>query len=74
MRKQKKPHEERKLEDYMEAAENTLALAKVLAARGEISDQDFLEGMAHATNWWITMVRVAVFAGTQFSVLKSPVR
>jgi len=48
MRKQKKPHEERKLEDYMEAAENTLALAKVLAARGEISDQDFLEGMAHS--------------------------
>ena len=46
MRKQRKPHEERKPEDYMEAADNALELAKVLAGQGGISDQDFLERMA----------------------------
>ena len=42
MRKKRKPHEERKPEDYMEAADNALELAKVLAGQGGISDQDFL--------------------------------
>jgi hypothetical protein len=46
MRNKRKPHEERKPEDYMEAADNALELAKVLAGRGGISDQDFLERMA----------------------------
>jgi hypothetical protein len=46
MRKKRKPHEERKPEDYMEAADNALELAKVLAGRGGISDRDFLERMA----------------------------
>jgi hypothetical protein len=48
MGKKKKPHEERKAEDYMEAADNALELAKVLAGQGEISDQDFLERMARS--------------------------
>src|SRR5437660_7681522 len=38
MRKQKKPHEERKLEDYMEAAENTLALG--MAHSDKLVDHD----------------------------------
>ena len=46
MRKKRKPHEERKPEDYREAADNALELAKVMAGRGGISDQDFLERMA----------------------------
>lgn len=48
MRKKRKPHEERKPEDYMEAAENALELAKALAGEGGISDQDFLERMARS--------------------------
>ena len=48
MRKKRKPHEERKPEDYMEAADNALELAKVLAGQGGISDQDFLERMARS--------------------------
>src|SRR2546430_8127849 len=48
MRKKTKPHEERKPEDYMEAADNALELAKVLAGQGGISDQDFLERMARS--------------------------
>lgn len=48
MRKKRKPHEERKPEDYMEAADNALELAKVLAGEGGISDQDFLERMARS--------------------------
>jgi len=47
MRK-RKPHEERKPEDYMEAADNALELAKALAGQGGISDQDFLERMARS--------------------------
>ena len=43
-----KPHEERKPEDYREAADNSLELAKVLAGQGGISDQDFLERMARS--------------------------
>ena len=48
MRKNRKPHEERKPEDYMEAADNALELAKVLAGQGGISDQDLLERMARS--------------------------
>jgi hypothetical protein len=48
MRKKRKPHDERKSEDYMEAADNALELAKVLAGEGGISDQDFLERMARS--------------------------
>src|SRR5215472_16030119 len=48
MPKKRKPHEERKPEDYMEAADNALELAKVLAGQGGISDQDFLERMARS--------------------------
>src|SRR5262249_27127278 len=48
MRKKRKPHEERKPEDYREAAEDSLELAKVLAGQGGISDQDFLERMARS--------------------------
>ena len=48
MRKKRKPHEKRKPEDYREAAEDSLELAKVLAGQGGISDQDFLERMARS--------------------------
>jgi hypothetical protein len=48
MRKKRKPHEERTPEDYMEAADNSMELAKVLAGQGGISDQDFLERMARS--------------------------
>jgi hypothetical protein len=48
MRKKRKPHEDRKPEDYREAAEDSLELAKVLAGRGGISDQDFLQRMARS--------------------------
>jgi len=48
MSKKRKPHEERKPEDYMEAADNSLELAKVLAGQGVISDQNFLERMARS--------------------------
>jgi hypothetical protein len=48
MRKRRKPHEGRKPEDYMEAADHALELAKVLAGQGGISDQDFLKRMARS--------------------------
>jgi hypothetical protein len=48
MRKKPKLHAERKPEDYREAADNALELAKALAGQGGISDQDFLEGMARS--------------------------
>ncbi|HBI43794.1 MAG TPA: hypothetical protein DDY78_13225 [Planctomycetales bacterium] len=48
MRKKRKPLEERKPEDYKEAADDPLELAKVLAGQGGISDQDFLERMARS--------------------------
>jgi hypothetical protein len=48
MAKRPKPHEERKPEDYMEAADNALELAKALAGQGGISAQDFLERMARS--------------------------
>src|SRR6266480_2925663 len=48
MPKKRKPHVDRKPEDYMASAEDSLELAKVLAGRGGISDQDFLERMARS--------------------------
>jgi hypothetical protein len=48
MPKKRKPHQERRPEDYREAADNALELAKVLAGQGGISDQDFLERMARS--------------------------
>src|SRR5215471_17830459 len=48
MPREKKPHEEPKPEDYREAAENSMELAKVLAGQGGVSDQDFLERMARS--------------------------
>ena len=42
MAKKRKPHEERKPEDYMEAADNALELAKAHAklCRGGVSPED----------------------------------
>src|SRR5215471_18852042 len=48
MRQKRKPPEDRKPEDYREAAEDSLELAKVLAGQGGISDQDFLDRMARS--------------------------
>jgi hypothetical protein len=48
MRKDGKPPAERKPEDYREAANDSLELAKVLAGQGGISDRDFLERMARS--------------------------
>ena len=48
MTKKRKPHEERTSEDYRRAADDSLELAKVLAGQGAISDEDFLERMAHS--------------------------
>ena len=48
MPKKRKPHEQPKPEDYLEAADDALELAKVLAGQGGISDQDFLERMARS--------------------------
>jgi len=50
MGKKRKPHEERKPEDYKEAADDSLELAKVLAGQGGITDQDFLERMARSAD------------------------
>lgn len=48
MSKKRKPNEERTADDYQEAAENSMELAKVLAGQGGVSDQDFLERMARS--------------------------
>ncbi len=48
MAEKRKPPEGRKAEDYREAADNSLELAKVLAGQGSLSDQDFLERMARS--------------------------
>jgi hypothetical protein len=50
MREQRKAHEHREPEDYLEAADNALELAKALAGQGAISDQDFLGRMARSDN------------------------
>jgi hypothetical protein len=46
--KKMKPHEERKPDDYMEAADDSLEPTKALAGRGAISDRDFLERTARS--------------------------
>jgi hypothetical protein len=46
MPKKRKPLHERTADDFREAAENALELAKVLVGEGRISDQDFLERTA----------------------------
>lgn len=43
-----KPRKDRKAEDYAEAADNSMELARTLAGQGRISDQDFLERMARS--------------------------
>ncbi len=43
-----KPHGERTAEDYLNAADDSLELAKALAGQAGISDQDFLKRMAHS--------------------------
>jgi hypothetical protein len=48
MRKKRKPLEERTPEDYMNAADEAMEMAKVLAGQGGISDQDFLERMSRS--------------------------
>src|SRR5262249_58704539 len=48
MAKKPKPHEQRPPEDYRDAADNALELAKALGGQGGISDQDFLERMARS--------------------------
>ena len=48
MRSKRKPHEERTAEDYKNAADDALEMAKVLAGQGGIGDQDFLERMARS--------------------------
>jgi hypothetical protein len=48
VRKKTKPHEQRTPEDYLNAADDALELAKVLSGCGHISDQDFLERMAQS--------------------------
>jgi len=44
--KKKKPHRPPTPQDYLDAAENAMELAKVLAGEGHIGDQDFLQRMA----------------------------
>jgi hypothetical protein len=51
MRNKRKPHEERKPEDYREAADDSLELANVLAGQGAISDQGLLERMARSDDF-----------------------
>src|SRR6266850_7182898 len=48
MPKDRKPRQERKPDDYRNAAEDALEAAKVLAGQGHISDQDFLERLARS--------------------------
>jgi hypothetical protein len=48
MPNKRKPLGERKPEDYAEAADNALELAKVLAGEGGLSDQAFLQRMARS--------------------------
>lgn len=48
MPSKRKPHEERTADDYRDAAEDFLGLAKVLAGDGSISGGNFLERMARS--------------------------
>jgi hypothetical protein len=43
-----RPHDQLTPEDYQQAADDSLELAKVLAGQGAISDQAFLETMARS--------------------------
>ena len=64
MRKKRKPHEERKPEDYMEAADNSLELAKVLAGQGGSATRTFWSAWPAATNWRTMTARRAASATT----------
>lgn len=48
MRKKTRPQQPRTPQDYLDAADNALELAKALAGEGDISDQNFLERMARS--------------------------
>ena len=48
MRGKRKPFEERTAEDYKNAVEDMMQTAEVLAGKGSISDQSFLERMARS--------------------------
>ena len=48
MSKQLKPLPERQPEDYRDAADEALELAKILAGQGGIGEQDFLDRMARS--------------------------
>ena len=48
MTKNRKPFEEREPDDCQRAADDALEMAKVLAGKGGISDQDFLERLARS--------------------------
>jgi hypothetical protein len=48
MREDSKPPEGRQPEDYRQAADDSLELARALAGQGRISDQEFLERMARS--------------------------
>jgi len=50
MTEEREPDQGPTSEDYREAAENSLELAKVLAGEGGIGDQDFLERMARSAD------------------------
>src|SRR5205807_9536547 len=50
MSKERGPGDGRTPEDYMSAADDSLELAKVLAGRGALGDQDFLERMARSAD------------------------
>ena len=48
MHKKTKPDQPKTPQDYLDAAEDALELAKTLAGEGNISDQNFLERMARS--------------------------
>jgi hypothetical protein len=48
MAAKRKPIEKRTPQDYMDAADNALELARTFAGKGRISDQDFLERTAQS--------------------------
>src|SRR5262245_60521550 len=48
MAERKKQRQKPTADDYQDAAENSLELAKTLAGHGNISDQDFLERMVRS--------------------------
>ena len=48
MDKNTEPHPSRTPQDYLNAADNALELAKVLAGEGNVSDQNFLARMARS--------------------------